>query len=71
MVYDPENVARNLRVLRAGRKVTQEELAKDIGVNPGTIVNWESGKNTPNFEKMSALADYFNVTLDYIRNNIA
>lgn len=67
MEYDPQTIAANLRVLRARKNISQEALATAIGVDQSTVINWEKGYHTPNFQKMCALADLFEVSLDSIR----
>lgn len=55
----------NLAAERAKRKMSVEDLAKQIGVTRKTIYNWENAGNIP----MSALikmADLFNCSIDYL-----
>ena len=54
--------------LRKSRNMTQEELAKALGVSRSTIGMYEQGKREPDFETEEKIADYFNVTLDYLRS---
>ena len=56
-----------LKCLRLSRGITQEELAKVLGVSPSTVGMYEAGKRQPNFEMEEKIADYFNVTLDTLR----
>lgn len=39
--------ARLVRELRAAEAVTQERLARDLGVSYGTVNGWENGKHRP------------------------
>lgn len=55
-----------LRELREERNLTQQELGQIIGVSKSTIAMYEQGKRKPKFEIQEALADYFNVDLDYL-----
>lgn len=55
-----------LAELRVDHKLTQKELAKIIYVSPGTISNYENGVHYPDVEKLIALADFFQVTTDYL-----
>lgn len=41
-------------------------LEKKIGLTQGTIKNWRAGKNKISAEALSKLADYFNVSVDYL-----
>lgn len=55
-----------LAELRQDKKLTQKQLAKIIYVTPGTICNYENNVRYPDVEKLVALADYFDVTVDYL-----
>ena len=55
-----------LNMLRLQNKYTLEELGKKIGVGKSTISNYESGYRYPKMEQLEALADLFNVDLDYL-----
>ena len=46
------------------RKISLHKLEMDLGYGNGTIRKWD--KNTPNIEKIRAVANYFDVTMDYI-----
>lgn len=52
--------------LRSNRDISQAQLAKELQVSPGLIGMYESGKRMPSVEVQEQLADYFNVTLDYL-----
>lgn len=56
----------SLKELRKERKIGQELLAKSIGVSSGIISLWENGLREPTLSNLIALADYFEVTLDYL-----
>ena len=55
-----------LEELRKDRKMTQKELSEVIYVTTGTISNYENDRYLPDIEKLIMLADYFNVTIDYL-----
>lgn len=57
----------NLKKLRTEMGITQTELAKVIGVKPSTVGMYETGDRQPNFEIEEKIADFFNVSLDYLR----
>lgn len=46
--------------------MTQKELSEVIYVTTGTISNYENDRYLPDIEKLIMLADYFNVTIDYL-----
>lgn len=55
-----------LAELRQDRKMTQKDLAQAMFVTVGTISNYENGVHYPDVERLISLADYFNVTTDYL-----
>lgn len=52
--------------LRQDRGLTQRELGKILSVSTGTISNYENGVHYPDLEKLVQLADYFQVSTDYL-----
>lgn len=58
-------LAERLRELRAARGLTQKTVYSAIGVSPIVYQRYEYGK-FPAYEKLLALADYFEVSLDYL-----
>ncbi|MDR0963883.1 MAG: helix-turn-helix domain-containing protein [Clostridium sp.] len=60
------NIGEILVALRKERGVYQKQLAKHLGVSVGTISNYENGIHFPDLENLSKLADYFNVTTDFL-----
>ena len=55
-----------LKELRKEKKLTQEELAQEIGVSKITILRWENGERQIKPEKAQQLADYFGVSVGYL-----
>lgn len=55
-----------LKDLRKQKKLTQENLAKEIGVTKLTISRWENNERTPKADKAKQLADYLNVSVGYL-----
>lgn len=55
-----------LKELRQEKKLTQQELAKEIGVSKLTILNWEKGEHQIKSEKAQQLAEYFGVSVGYL-----
>ncbi len=50
--------------LRKQKGFSQEELANRLNVSRQTISKWEIGESTPDMEKLVAISDLFNVSLD-------
>lgn len=57
-----ENMNR-LKILRKEKGLSQQALAKEIGVSYRTLQNWENGVNTIKPDKAKVLADYFGVSV--------
>lgn len=55
-----------LKELRMEKKISQNELGKALGVAQSTVGMWESGKNKPEYAMLEKIANYFNVSLDYL-----
>ncbi len=46
--------------------ISMYRLAKDIGVNKQTVIFWCDGMSEPKISMLKKLAEYFNVTADYL-----
>ena len=55
-----------LKTLRKEAKLTQIEMAKQFGTSQPSYQAWESGKRNPNGESLKKIADFFNVSTDYL-----
>ena len=55
-----------LKELRKEKKLTQEELAGEIGVTEKTISRWENEEVQIKPDKTQELADYFGVSVGYL-----
>jgi transcriptional regulator with XRE-family HTH domain len=55
-----------LRKLREARGLTQPKLAQELDIAPGTVSRWERETGSPQAEQLLTLADYFDVSLDYL-----
>lgn len=60
------NFSQRLKLLREEKSVTQNDIAKIIGVGRATIAGYETKGKQPDYEKLLKLSDYFNVTTDYL-----
>jgi len=59
-------VENNLRVLRAIKNITQEDLASSVGVTRQTILAIENGKYNPSLDLAFKIAKYFETTIEQI-----
>ncbi|MEG7335630.1 helix-turn-helix domain-containing protein [Bacillus sp. 0102A] len=57
---------KKLITLRKSKKLTQEEMANKIGVHRGTYANYERGHRQPDYDTLKKIADFFEVTIDYL-----
>ena len=55
-----------LKTLRKEKKLTQKELAEQIGIKQNSYSDWETGKTEPSFENLIKLADLFGISLDWL-----
>lgn len=63
---DKMTFGQRLRDLRLSKEITQKQLGATIGVAESTVSLYEADKRTPDNVILGALADYFNVTTDYL-----
>ena len=55
-----------LKELRQEKKLSQKELAENIGVHYRTLQNWENEESQIKPEKAKQLADFFGVSVGYL-----
>ena len=63
-------LSQRLKELRADKGITQKQLASEIGVSYGSIVDYENGRREPNSKAMAALERYFRVSGEYLRGEV-
>lgn len=55
-----------LKLLRTEKEITQKELAEMLNVSPSTVGMYERNQRDPDTATLSFLADYFEVSVDYL-----
>lgn len=60
MIYE------RIQELMASRGIKKTVFASAIGVSSGNVYDWQSGRSSPSVEKLVRIADYFDVSLDYL-----
>lgn len=55
-----------LRKLRKEKELTQQELANILQMSRGTYAQYEIGRREPDFETLVKIADFYNVSTDYL-----
>lgn len=56
-----------IKELAAQKNISIRQLEEHLGYGNGTIRRWN--KNKPNYDKIQAVAKYFNVSVDYLLGN--
>lgn len=64
------NISDRIQHLRKIKGISQEQLADDIGVSRQAVSKWESVQSVPDIDKIILLAEYFDVTTDYLLRGI-
>lgn len=52
--------------LRKEKKITQKQLAIELNLSEVGIQNYEGGRRKPAYDVLIALAEYFQVSIDYL-----
>ena len=55
-----------LRGLRNEKGISQELVAKELGITESAYQNYEVGRRKPTFNILPAIADFFKVSVDYL-----
>lgn len=65
----PVKIHYTLVYLRKQAGHTQESLAKAMGVSLGSVAAWELGTRRPSPESLHKIATFFDVSLDYLKQD--
>ena len=55
-----------LKQIRKAKGISQLKLAMDLNTNQNSISRYETGEREPGIRELISLADYFNVSVDYL-----
>lgn len=55
-----------LKEIRKSKGITQLKMAMDLNTNQNTISRYETGEREPSLLELIKIADYFNVSVDYL-----
>ena len=61
-----DKLAMRLRMERARVDMTQSDVASSAGITPAMLCDYENGVRTPTLQTLAALADFYQVSLDYL-----
>ena len=65
-VYNMDMFCQRFKELKLSKKVTYQQIADILNVKMRTVQYYVSGHLKPEYYGLIALADYFNVSLDYL-----
>ena len=63
---EAENIDMRLKELRKSRNISQIKLAMDLNMNQNSISRYETGEREADYATLIAIADYFDVSIDYL-----
>lgn len=55
-----------LKEIRKSRGISQLKMAMDLNTNQNTISRYETGEREPGINELIKIADYFNVSIDFL-----
>ena len=58
------NLGEQILFLRKNRQITQEQLARELGVTNQAVSKWESGQCMPDIQLLPEIASFFKVSID-------
>ena len=61
-----DNMKNRLKELRKSKKLTQVALQMQTGIEQALLSKFENGERTPPTETLFLLAEFYNVSIDYI-----
>ena len=55
-----------LKEIRKSKGISQLKMAMDLNTNQNTISRYETGEREPGINELIKIADYFNVSIDFL-----
>ena len=55
--------------LLAKNGISGAKMSRDLGFSNAVFSQWKAGKQKPSIEKLTKIAEYFNVSTDYLLGN--
>ena len=55
-----------LKEIRRSKGISQLKLAMDLNTSQNTISRYETGEREPGINELIKIADYFNISIDYL-----
>lgn len=69
MPFDGNVLAKNLKKHRLAKNITQQALAEQLGVSPQSVSKWECAQAVPEVDKLCALGEILEVSLEMLLKN--
>lgn len=66
MKREPDTFPKRLQWMRERRGISRRRLSELCGLSKNSIARYERGEGEPNMESLIALADFFDVSIDYL-----
>ncbi|AQQ55266.1 helix-turn-helix domain-containing protein [Planococcus lenghuensis] len=66
-----ESIGKKIKMLRDQSNLSDGEFAKKLGIAKSTLWGYESGKKTVSIPHLSAIADFFGVSTDFLLDRSA
>ena len=60
------DISKKIKELRIEKKLKQKDVASSINIATNTLSQFENNNGRPSLEVLTLLADFFNVSLDYL-----
>ena len=57
---------KNLKLLRKQHNLSQKEIGNIFHASQNTVSQWENGTRKPSYDIIQEIADYFDVSVDYL-----
>ena len=65
-MIDKKTIGKRLRALRQEQDISAKDFAQKMYYSYYTMIAWENGKHKPSIDTLSELADFYDVSLDYL-----
>lgn len=62
-------ISDKIKALREKKGLSQTEVAQKLNIQQGSYSNYERGKRTPDIEALKRIANFYNVSADYLIDN--
>ena len=61
--------AERLKSLRKEQNLTQQKIAEKLNISRGSYAQWEAQRTQPSSKSLETLANFFDVSTDYLLGN--